>query len=196
MAHLFFDVETTGLPKNYKAHYSQIDNWPRIVQLSWLLAGPNGDVLKESDNIIKVDFPIPAESSRIHSITNEVTEQRGVTISEVLKDLLADFEKADCIICHNISFDLAVLQSELLRANLEPEIKKDLLCTMKNSTDYCKLPGNYGYKWPQLEELYKICFGRSIQNAHNAMADVRATHEVFFHLVREKVFFSGPQQPN
>lgn len=188
MAHLFFDVETTGLPTNYKAHYSQLDNWPRIVQLSWLVAGPNGDILKESDNIIKVDFPIPHGASRIHGITNAVAQRNGITIIPVLKSFLGDLESADCIVCHNVDFDLPVLQSELLRANMAHKIQNETFCTMKNSTNYCQLPGHRGYKWPQLEELYRICFGRAIKGAHNAMADVRATHKIFYHLVREKVF--------
>ena len=188
MTHLFFDVETTGLPRNYKAHYSAIDNWPRIVQLSWLLSDPDGTILKESDNIIKVDFPIPSEASRIHGITHAVAQQKGVAINSVFKGFLADLEGANRIVCHNVGFDMAVLQSELLRARMPHEISQPTFCTMKNSTHYCQLPGYRGYKWPQLEELHRICFGCSIKNAHNAMEDVRATHKIFYHLVREKVF--------
>jgi DNA polymerase III epsilon subunit-like protein len=188
MAYLFFDVETTGLPINHRVHYSRIDNWPRIVQISWLVASPDGAILKESDNIIKVDFPIPKEVSEIHGITNLISEQKGVKIVPVLKTFLYDLEAVDNIVCHNLDFDLNVLQSELVRLELPSEINKETFCTMKNATNYCQLPGNKGYKWPRLEELYRICFGRKIKNAHNAMADVRATHKIFYHLVQEKVF--------
>ncbi|MCJ8276491.1 MAG: hypothetical protein MJK18_06600, partial [Bdellovibrionales bacterium] len=61
MKYLFFDTETTGLPKSYKAPYTDLENWPRVVQLSWLVT-ENNKVIKESDNVIKVDFPIPVES--------------------------------------------------------------------------------------------------------------------------------------
>lgn len=188
MPHLFFDVETTGLPLNYHAPYSQIENWPRIVQLSWLTADPNGTILKESDNIIKGDFKIPRDASCIHGITDAVAQEKGVALRPVLIKFLEDIQGSDCIVCHNVGFDLAVLQSELLRAGMDPKIGKKTFCTMKNSTHYCQLPGNHGYKWPRLEELYRICFGGSIKNAHNAMADVKATHKIFYHLVAEKVF--------
>ena len=72
---LFFDTETTGLPKNYKLPYTHLENWPHIVQLSWLVS-ENGQILKESDNIIKVSVPIPIESSRVHGITNEIAQAK------------------------------------------------------------------------------------------------------------------------
>ncbi|MCX6741278.1 MAG: hypothetical protein NTY61_02675, partial [Candidatus Parcubacteria bacterium] len=35
--YLFFDTETTGLPKNWKAPIEDLDNWPRIVQIAWAI---------------------------------------------------------------------------------------------------------------------------------------------------------------
>lgn len=187
MKYLFFDTETTGLPKNYKAPYTDLENWPRVVQLSWLIS-ENSEVIKESDNIIKVDFPIPAQSSAVHGITNEVSLAKGKELSQVLDELLADIEEVDALICHNLSFDLAILQSELLRAQKNPELNKKMFCTMKSAVDYCKLPGRYGFKWPKLEELYDICFQEKLENAHDAMVDVKATFRVFDKLERDKVF--------
>ena len=37
MKYLFIDTETTGLPKEYDAPYTDIDNWPRLVQLAWIV---------------------------------------------------------------------------------------------------------------------------------------------------------------
>jgi len=39
--YLFFDTETTGLPKNWKAPIEDLNNWPRLVQLAWLEWKPN-----------------------------------------------------------------------------------------------------------------------------------------------------------
>jgi len=188
MKYLFFDTETTGLPRNYKAPYTDSSNWPRIVQLSWLVADDAGVILKESDYIIKVDFPIPIEASRVHGITNIIAESKGTIITEVLTKLLSDFSDIKYLVCHNVNFDLAILQSELYRHNLAHQIEIPTFCTMKNATDYCRIPGNYGYKWPKLEELYSVCFSKQLENAHNAMADVRATYEVFYHLKKERIF--------
>ena len=35
--YLIFDTETTGLPRDYSAPITQLDNWPRLVQLAWQL---------------------------------------------------------------------------------------------------------------------------------------------------------------
>ena len=193
MRYLFFDTETTGLPKNYKAPYTDTDNWPRVVQLSWLVS-ENSQILKESDNIIKVDFPIPEASSRVHGITNEVSQAKGKALDQVLEEFLADVENADALICHNLNFDLAIVQAELVRQERDPILDKKMFCTMRSSVDFCKLPGNYGFKWPKLEELYNICFQEKLENAHDAMVDVRATFRCFDKLEKDKVFVINPSQ--
>ena len=43
--YLFFDTETTGTPKNYDKPTSDTQNWPHIVQLSWIIEDFNGHVL-------------------------------------------------------------------------------------------------------------------------------------------------------
>jgi hypothetical protein len=51
-------------------------------------------------------------------------------------------------------------------------------------TKKCNLPGRFGKpKWPKLQEAYKWCFNKEFDKAHDAMADIRACKEVFFHSV-------------
>ena len=51
--YLFFDTETTGLPKNFKAPASDLDNWPRIVQIAWILSSQEKGRIESNDYIIK-----------------------------------------------------------------------------------------------------------------------------------------------
>ena len=37
MSIVVFDVETTGLPKKRNCPFTDFENWPYIVQLSWLV---------------------------------------------------------------------------------------------------------------------------------------------------------------
>ncbi len=51
--YLFFDTETTGLPRNYKAPVSDSNNWPRMVQIAWRLMDEKGGEIDSQDFIIK-----------------------------------------------------------------------------------------------------------------------------------------------
>jgi hypothetical protein len=53
---------------------------------------------------------------------------------------------------------------------------------MESSTNYCRIPGPYGYKWPKLSELHFKLFGEYFEEAHNASVDVRATFRCFWEM--------------
>ena len=55
---------------------------------------------------------------------------------------------------------------------------------MQSSTDYCRLSGPYGYKWPKLSELHIKLFGEDFDEAHDASVDIEATMNCFFELKR------------
>ena len=40
--YLIFDTETTGLPHNKTAPITDLDNWPRLVQIAWQLHSDKG----------------------------------------------------------------------------------------------------------------------------------------------------------
>ena len=49
---VFFDTETTGLPRDYNAPSSKLDNWPRLVQLAWIVSDYDGNVISSENHII------------------------------------------------------------------------------------------------------------------------------------------------
>jgi len=182
--YLFFDTETTGLPTNWKASVSDINNWPRIVQIAWTLSSQEDRRLESKDFIIKPEgFTIPKESSDVHGISTEQANEEGKDLLDVLTEFDKDLNKSNRLVAHNISFDEKVLGAEFIRKGIENDFfEKRRLCTMQKSTDYCKLPGRYGYKWPTLSELHNILFGKDFENTHNAMGDVIATENCFWKL--------------
>lgn len=181
---LFFDTETTGLPRNYKAPASDLNNWPRIVQIAWLLTDASGKEIRGAEYIIKPNgFTIPSEASKVHGITTDVALRKGVELGTVLASLCRDIDDASQLIAHNISFDEKIVGAELIRNGLPNYFEmKPRMCTMLASTQYCAIPGNYGYKWPKLQELYMKLFGQSFEGAHSALADVRACAKCYFKL--------------
>lgn len=203
---MFFDTETNGLPPKY---YFSIEDQPRIVQLSWIVADEDGNIEKKCGYLIKpVDFDIPKDAVKVHGITRERAMRDGILIKEAISLFLADLNSCNALVGHNVSFDIQVLRGELERHKIENAIiDMPSYCTMRLSVDYCKIPTEaayirsfsqylsyslshpreYKYKYPKLIELYDFLFDDRFDNAHDANADVEATVKCFFELVKRKV---------
>jgi len=188
--YLFFDTETTGLPRDYEAPATDTFNWPRMVQLSWILTDNKGNVLSSYDYIIRPDgFSIPDESASIHGISTERALDEGLPLDSVLAVFVQTLDSAEYIVGHNISFDIHVVDAELFRRGIDVHLSSmKAYCTMIAGTEYCKLPGyRGGYKWPKLQELHKKLFGTEFEDAHNSAADVDATCKCFWEMRRRKL---------
>jgi len=184
--YLFFDTETTGLPKNWKAPVTDLNNWPRLVQLAYLYYDKNGNKISGGDHIIKPEgFTIPAEASRIHGITNDKANQEGKPLLTVLQDFLSLINQAEHLVAHNMSFDEKIVGAEFLRNNMKDSVAtKKKICTMQSTTNFCALNGPYGYKWPKLSELHYKLFRTGFEEAHNAAVDITVTAKCFWELKR------------
>lgn len=187
--YLFFDTETTGLPQNYNAPIEDLNNWPRLVQLAWLTYNEKGKKSSQGNFIIKPEgFAIPEQSSRIHGITTEKALEEGVDLKNTLLDFAEQIRENQIIIAHNMSFDEKIIGAEFLRKKILHNLFESIrVCTKEESTDYCQLPGNYGYKWPRLDELHIKLFGENFEGAHDALADVEVCAKCFFELCKRRV---------
>lgn len=184
--YLFFDTETTGLPKNWKAPVTDLNNWPRLVQLAFLLYDRAGNKVNGGDFIIKPEgFTIPADASRVHRITTERALSEGKSLSSVLLTFQDLISQSDVLVAHNMSFDEKIVGAEFLRAGMHNSIPaKNKICTMQSTTNFCAISGPYGYKWPKLSELHYKLFRTEFEEAHNAAADINATAKCFWELKR------------
>jgi len=187
--YLFFDTETTGLPSNWKAPVTDLNNWPRLVQLAYLVYDSKGNKIKEDDFIIKPEgFTIPTEVSQIHGITTEIALREGKSLSEVLNQFHLLICQAEFLVAHNMNFDEKIVGAEFLRLGMQNSIPaKKKICTMESSTNFCAINGPYGYKWPKLSELHYKLFKTSFEEAHNAMIDIRVTSKCFWELVKRNI---------
>lgn len=184
--YLFFDTETTGLPKNWKAPVTNLNNWPRLVQLAYIFYDNRGNKLSEGDYIIKPDgFVIPEDASRVHGISTEMANLKGKSLIIVLKEFQSLVNEADYLVAHNMSFDEKIIGAELLRTGMPESLQaKNRICTMKSTTSFCAINGPYGYKWPKLSELHFKLFNTGFEEAHNAAVDINATAKCFWELKR------------
>ena len=189
MRFVVFDTETNGLPSAWNARHDDISSWPRIVQIAWVVV--EGQSRFPQSFIVKPDgFAIPSSASRIHGITHERASKDGKPLRYVMSCFAEDMSDAELLVAHNIDFDLPVANCEFIRSNVSSTIAdKSLYCTMRSSTDLCKLPGNRPneYKWPKLEELHYYLFGRGFQGAHDALQDANAATDCYLELIKRGV---------
>lgn len=202
---LFFDTETTGLPSDWDAPSSDVTNWPRIVQISWIISNDRGQTISKHNYIVKPEgFSIPIELAKIHGITTERALKEGEKLNNILDYFLRDLQQVSYIVGHNISFDKNVVTAEIYRKGSEKLLDeividkyvdmletKPTICTMLSSTNFCRIPRyDNGYKWPKLSELYYKLFNKELVDAHDSSVDVQATFDCFWRLVELGVIAS------
>lgn len=186
--YLFFDTETTGKPKDYKAKMTKLDNWPRVTQLAYVVFDKNQKKIYERATLIYPDeWEIPKEKFFIdNNMSTERCVAEGITMRFALKLMIEQIEKCEFIIAHNLAFDYNVLGAEMIRYGASTSHKTKKLCTMELSTNLLKLLGLYGYKWPKLEELHKYLFPLDpFEGAHDALFDVNATAKCYFEMINK-----------
>lgn len=192
---LFIDTETTGLPLNDNLPYTDLKNWPYIVQVALIIEDDNYGILAKRNIILKPDgYTIPESATKIHGISNERAVKNGEDRDKVISFLDLALYKSDIIIGHNVSFDLNVIKSEIIRIkgieNALFEKKKHIVIdTMKMGRNICKIP-NLSFhtrlnKYPKLDELYYKLFNKHFNNQHDAMADVQAAYDCYYELKRK-----------
>ena len=187
--YLIFDTETTGLPKKWNAPISDINNWPRCVQLAWQIHDNLGNCIESKDFLIKPDgYNIPYDSQKIHGISTELAERDGHDLLEVLTQFNKAVKNSKFIIGHNVKFDLNIMGCEFYRLKIKNnlEVSKILDTCYEKTATLCEIPGGRGgkYKFPTLTELHSYLFSTSFADAHNATADVEATTRCFLELIR------------
>jgi len=191
--YLIFDTETTGLPKRWKAPITDTDNWPRAVQIAWQLHDALGNCIEHQDYLIKPDgFNIPYDAEKIHGISTELAQEKGLPLVEVLEKFNEALSKSKFVVGQNVGFDLNIMGCEFFREDTATKLLElPVLDTCTEQTALlCELPGGRGgkFKLPTLTELHEYLFGEAFSEAHNATADVAATTRCFLELIRRKEY--------
>ena len=204
---LVFDTETTGLPKTKFISPSTLDQWPYIVQFSFIIYDSSlNDIVESKDDIIKLpeNVLIPEESTKIHNITNELSQKSGLQINEILNVFFDHLRNVDRLVGHNIEFDLNINKVEISRiinANqvTQEQLKsykynlhflnnyKNISCTLKDSIKFCNIQvinksGKPYLKYPKLIELHNKLFNETPKNLHNSFNDILVTLRCFMKL--------------
>lgn len=192
---LVFDTETTGLPVKNASLYESND-WPYIVQLSYILFDTEKNkILVEHDWIIQIpkDIEISLEVSKIHGITNHISQNQGISIDDALDHFDICFKSADVIVGHNLQFDKKMIIVECMRnfrISLFKNSKKEEFCTMKNSVELCKIVKRYKsnprekyLKYPTQSELHEKLFKKIPKGVHNSWVDILICLRCYYFMI-------------
>ncbi|MFV0566219.1 MAG: exonuclease domain-containing protein [Flavobacteriaceae bacterium] len=154
----FFDLETTGV--NITTD--------RVVEISILKIFPNGK--EESKTwLVNPTIKIPKEVTAIHGISDTDVVDKP-TFKEIAKDVYNMIKDSDLGGFNSNRFDIPLLAEELLRAEIDFDMKNRLAVDVQ--TIFHKMEQR------TLSAAYKFYCNKTLDDAHSAEADTKATFEV------------------
>lgn len=156
---VFFDIESTGL--------NVIRD--RIIQIALIKYFADGKEPEELEMLINPGIPISKEAMDVHGITPDKLRNKPV-FSEVAQQLFDFIGDADLAGYNSDRFDVPMLMEELSRAGLELDLDN------RKSIDVQKI--FYKMEPRTLKAALKLYCGKELEDAHDALADVRATVDV------------------
>ena len=193
---LFFDTETSDFIKKDLPANDPKQAW--VVQIGALLATPEKTIDSLNTIIQANGRSINHYAEEVHKISVFKADEEGIPELEAAEKFGLLLRQADLVVGHNFDFDwkYAVHLLERNMDDLSDEARSafylDLpnYCTMKdkNVVKFCGLKNKAGRaKWPKLIELHEILFEKGFDGAHDAFADITATRDCFFELVRREI---------
>jgi DNA polymerase-3 subunit epsilon len=157
----FLDIESTGL--------NVVSD--RILQLAMIKYPKDGSDPQELSMLINPGIPISLEAMLVHGITpkdvaNKPTFQQ---VAQKIRDFIGD---ADFAGYNSNRFDIPLLMEEFSRVGIELDMAR------RRTVDVQRI--FYKMEPRTLKAALRFYCDRELEDAHDAMADVRATIDVFF----------------
>lgn len=157
---VFFDLEATGL--------NIVQD--RIVQIAMVKLFADGRPNEELEMKINPTIPVGEEAAAIHGLTNEDLKDEP-TFAEVAQKLFDFIGTADLGGYNSNRYDVPLLQEEFYRAGIYLDTSNRRLIDSQQIF--------YQMEPRTLSAALKFYAGKQMENAHDALADVRATVDIF-----------------
>ena len=153
-----FDVETTGV----------VVGVDKIVEIFVLRIDPD-ESEHEYYALINPGMPIPFRTTLIHGISDDDVKDKPY-FKDIAHDLLKFLGNSDLVGYNSNKFDVPLLIEEFLRCGVEFAYSR---------RRFVDVMGIFHKMEPRnLKAAYKFYCGKTLQNAHSADADTRATWEI------------------
>lgn len=154
----FIDLETTGINLGTD----------RIVEIAIVKILPDGTKSMKR-KIINPEMPIPAASSEVHGITDEMVKD-APTFKQAAHELKQMLDGCDIAGYNSNRFDIPLLMEEFLRVQVEFDMKGRKLIDVQKIF--------HQMEQRTLSAAYKFYCNKKLEGAHSAEADAAATYEI------------------
>lgn len=150
-------------------------------QISWIMMTHDGNKLAERDYIVKGATSV--KPGLQNSLSVDRIEREGVPIGDVIEEFYSQLSPHDFIVTHNAAFDVGLL----VRYRSPPFPLQNVICTMRDTTDFCQILTRYGSnKWPKLKELAeKLNVPFDDTSLHDSLYDCEILQQCFFNLIKK-----------
>lgn len=152
------DLETTGM--NLSSD--------RIIEIAIVKIMPDGKKIVKR-KLLNPEMPIPAASSAIHGITDEMIKD-APTFKQAANELKQFIENCDLAGYNSNRFDIPMLAEEFMRIGLDFDSKNRKLLDVQRIF--------HMMEQRTLTAAYKFYCDKNLEGAHGAEADANATWEV------------------
>ncbi|KGE85791.1 MAG: exonuclease domain-containing protein [Phaeodactylibacter xiamenensis] len=157
---IFFDLEATGL--------SVVRD--RIIQIAMVKYPKKGGEPQELSMLINPGIPISEEAMEVHGITPKDVANKP-TFQQVAEEIYNFIGNADLAGYNSNRFDIPMLMEEFDRVGIEFNIDN------RRSIDVQRI--FYKMEPRNLKAAVRFYCNKEMENAHDALADVYATIDVF-----------------
>lgn len=154
----FIDLETTGVNLG-------TDRIIEIAIVKILVDGTRTTKRK----LINPGIPIPAASSEIHGITDDMVKE-APSFKQVAQELKQMLDGCDLGGYNSNRFDIPLLMEEFLRAEVEFDMKGRKMLDVQQIF--------YKMEPRTLGAAYQFYCGKTLEGAHSAEVDASATYEI------------------
>ena len=158
---VFFDIESTGADVVKD----------RIVQIAMIKYPKDGGKTIEKNILMNPQYPIKPDAVKVHGITVDMVRNKP-TFKEYAEELMEFLEQADLAGYNSKRFDIPILIEEFGSLGMDFSMKgRRLIDAMQIF---------YKMEPRTLKAALKFYCGKNLEDAHDAMADTRATADVFW----------------
>lgn len=158
---VFFDIESTGI--------DVVSD--RIIQIALVKYPKGGGTPIEKDILMNPQYPIKPEAMKVHGITVDMVRNKP-TFQHYAAELMDFFKNADLAGYNLKKFDIPMLVEEFARVGMEFNLKG------RRIIDALQI--FYKMEPRTLKAALKFYCNKNMTDAHNALADTRATAEVLW----------------